>query len=68
MTKEEIGKFIRERRVELKITQQVLSDMTDISTPIISAIENGTSNISIGNLLELLDALGLELILDIQER
>ena len=68
MTKEEIGKFIRERRVELKITQQVLSDMTDISTPIISAIENGTSNISIGNLLELLDALGLELKLDIQER
>jgi len=68
MTKEEIGKFIRERRVELKITQQVLSDMTDISTPIISAIENATSNISMGNLLELLDALGLELKLDIQER
>jgi len=68
MTKIEIGLLLKKRRTELKITQQVMSDMTDISTPIISAVENGTSNISINNLLEILDVLGLECKLDIKEK
>ncbi len=68
MTKIEIGKLLKERRAEVKITQVDLSEMTDISTPIISAVENGVSNISMGNLLEILDVLGLELKLDIKER
>lgn len=68
MTKIEIGLLLKKRRTELKITQQVLSDMTDISTPIISALENGTSNISIDNLLEILDVLGLDIKLDIKEK
>ena len=66
MNKIEIGQLIKKRRVELKITQQDVSDMTDISTPIISALEKGTSNISLSNLLEILDVLGLDMKLDIK--
>jgi len=67
MDKKKIGKLLKERRVKLKITQQTISDITDISTPIISALENGTSNISIDNLLEIVDVLGLEMHLNIKE-
>lgn len=68
MDKKEIGRLIKNRRVELKVTQQEVSDMTGISTPIISALENATSNISLGNLLEMLDVLGLDIKIDIKEK
>ncbi len=68
MDKQEIGRLIKNRRVELKITQQGISDMTGISTPIISALENGTSNISLNNLSEILDVLGLDMKIDIKEK
>lgn len=68
MDKQEIGQLMRDRRVELKITQQEVSDMTGISTPIISALENATSNISLSNLLEMLDVLGLDIKIGIKEK
>ncbi len=68
MNKLEIGRLIKNRRVKLKITQQDISDMTDISTPIISSLENGTSNISLSNLLEMLDVLGLDIKIDVKEK
>jgi len=67
MNKKKIGQLIKDRRMKLKITQQTLSDITDISTPIISALENGTSNISLDNLLEIVDVVGLEISLEIKE-
>ncbi len=67
MNKKKIGQLIKDRRTKLKITQQTLSEITDISTPIISALENGTSNISLDNLLEIVDVVGLEISLEIKE-
>jgi len=67
MDKKKIAQLLKKRRTSLKLTQQTLSDISNISTPIISSLENGTSNISLNNLLEILDVLGLEMQLDIKE-
>ena len=65
--KQAIGEMISNRRKILKIEQSDVEDYTGISIGTISKLENGKGNISLENLLKILDILGLELSLDIKQ-
>ena len=52
-----IGDKIKERRLELKITQAQLSELTNIKTTTISNYENNISTPNEDNIYKLLDAL-----------
>jgi len=58
---EEIGKIIKERRVQLKVNQQTLADLAGIGINTLVSIERGTGNPSIQVLSRVLDTLGLQL-------
>ncbi len=61
MTKDEIGKVIKERRKFLKITQKELSDIVEVGLRSLVDIENGKGNPTIEQLNKILDALGLQM-------
>ncbi|MDE6338411.1 MAG: helix-turn-helix domain-containing protein [Muribaculaceae bacterium] len=64
----EIGNIIRNRRQNLRATQQALSEMSGVSVRMIKAIEGGYANPSIGTLDKILNVLGLQLtVIDKQE-
>lgn len=56
-----IGKFIRERRKELKLDLSDLSDFSGLSVSAISNIENAKANSTLDTIEKLLTPLGLEL-------
>jgi len=56
-----IGQKIKERRVELGINQQTLSDLADVGINTIVAIERGTGNPSINTLVKIVNVLGMEI-------
>lgn len=57
MNRTQIGKNIRNRRKELKMTQSDLADKAHLSVIHISHIENGTVNMSLEALLSVCHAL-----------
>lgn len=57
----DICKKIKERRSQLEITQQDLSDISGVGLRTIKDIETGKGNPSIHTLLKILDVLGMEL-------
>lgn len=57
----EIGSKISERRREISMDQQTLSDYSEVGLTTISVLESGKGNIGIRPLLQILDVLGLEL-------
>lgn len=57
MNRKQVGKNIRNRRKELKMTQAELAESADLSVIHISHLENGTSNMSIDALLAICHAL-----------
>lgn len=57
----EIGKRIKEKRNSLKITQEKLSEIIDVSPSYISEIERGTSICSLAVLVNISDVLDLNL-------
>ncbi|MEN8147467.1 MAG: helix-turn-helix domain-containing protein [Campylobacterota bacterium] len=59
--KKQLGELIVKRRAELSMEQSDIEDYTGISIGTISKMENGKGNISIDNLLKILDILGLEM-------
>ncbi len=59
--KRQLGELIVKRRAELSMEQSDIEDYTGISIGTISKMENGKGNISIDNLLKILDILGLEM-------
>ena len=63
-----IGETVKSRRKVLKLSQTDLAEIADISTVTVSALENGIANITINNLYEILDILGLEIKIDIKQR
>ena len=67
MTKEELGKQLRARRKELKITQIDLALIADISTKQLSSIEQGKVSTTIDTLSKLCATLGLTMKLHIKE-
>lgn len=58
---ETVGSNIRQRRQALGLSQQVLADRANISRRMITLIENGTGNASLGTLDRLAEALDLTL-------
>src|ERR1700749_2151892 len=56
---ETVGSNIRQRRQALGLSQQVLAERANISRRMITLIESGTGNASLGTLDRLADALQL---------
>ena len=54
----DIGEALRLRRMQLKMTQQTLSQKTGIKQPTISAIENGINKPAIETIILISEALG----------
>jgi len=65
--KQAIGKLIANRRKIVKMEQSDVEDYTGISIGTISKLENGKGNISLENLLKILDILGMELSVDVKQ-
>lgn len=61
MTTKQIGEHIKTRRIELKINQQTLSDLSGVGINTILAVERGTGNPSLETLQRITSTLGLEI-------
>lgn len=59
----EVGKIIRSRRKQEKITQAELAKRVGVGTRFISDLENGKATIEFGRAMTVLSGLGLELTL-----
>ena len=60
------GKLIKERRTVLGLTQQDLSDYTELSLRIIKSVESEKGNPSLKTLEKIAGVLGLELIMRVR--
>ena len=60
------GKLIKERRTVWGMTQQDLSDYTELSLRIIKSIESEKGNPSLKTLEKITEVLGLELIMRVK--
>jgi transcriptional regulator with XRE-family HTH domain len=61
MNKEQIGKFIREKRIELNLSQTQLAEMANVSYRRVLDIELNKRNFSIDVGIDILGALGCDL-------
>ena len=64
---EELGRIIQKRRKSLKITQQKLSSLCNLSVVGISKIERGKSDLRFSTLKRLGDILGIQVVLELEE-
>ena len=55
----EIGKYVRDRRVELRLRQEDLSEMSGVNMKTVQQIEMGTGNPSYQTFSKLFEILGL---------
>ena len=60
------GELIKERRAVLGLTQQDLSDYTELSLRIIKSVESEKGNPSLKTLEKIAEVLGLELIMKVK--
>ena len=60
MNKEEIGKYIVERRDTLRISQGRLADLSGVSVHTLSNLETGNGNVTLETLLKVTKILGLK--------
>ena len=67
MLVEQIGKIIRTRRKELKITQPYLAELAEVSVNTLYKLERGQGNPSLEVLGKLSDVLGMELKLEVKK-
>lgn len=61
MTNKEIGKQLKQRRVNLGMELQDVQDYTGITISALSNIENGKANPTVKTLEKITDVLGLEI-------
>ena len=66
-TKNYIGEQIKKRRKFLKLTQDDLAEISDISVRSLKAVEKGEGNPGLRQLIKLLDTLGLEIKVGIRQ-
>jgi transcriptional regulator with XRE-family HTH domain len=64
MTKQELGKKIKDRRMIMSIPQHQLANYTGLSVVTLSQIENGKANPSFDTLQEIFHFLNLEISLE----
>lgn len=63
----DIGSIIKERRALLGISQQDLSDYSEVGISTIKDLERGVGNPSLCTLQKILDVVGLEMILQVKQ-
>ena len=56
-----VGKTIRDRRKQLGVNQQTLSELAGVGINTLLAIERGEGNPQLSTLIAILDTLGLQL-------
>ena len=61
MTSEAFGKFVKNRRKELKMNQSELAMVSGTGVRFISDLENGKRSCELGKALDVLTNLGIEL-------
>ena len=59
-----LGNAIRSRRKELKYTQGYISEITGLSVSFISDLENGKPTAEIGKTIEVINLLGLDILVE----
>ncbi|MEN0005936.1 MAG: helix-turn-helix domain-containing protein [Bacteroidota bacterium] len=64
---DELVNVIVDRRKSLKVTQEVLSELSGIGLRTIKQFESGRGNPTLNTILSLADVLGLELKLTVRE-
>jgi y4mF family transcriptional regulator len=62
-TPEEVGSVIRFRRKEIKTTQATVAGMSGVGERFLSELERGKSTVELGKALQVLNRLGLEVII-----
>jgi transcriptional regulator with XRE-family HTH domain len=62
MNLEQLGNIIRERRTELLLSQESLSEISNVAIKTIHSIELGKANPSVNTLSKILDNLNLQII------
>lgn len=62
MNLEHLGNIIRERRNETSLSQENLSERSNVAIKTIHSIELGKANPSVNTLAKILDNLGLQII------
>ena len=68
MLTKKLGRAIRARRKELRLSQNDLKDYSGVHNVTISLIENGKYNPSINELEKIIAPLGLEIVLKIKNK
>ncbi len=68
MTKQEIGRRIKERRKIISMTQNKLADYTGLSVVTLSQIESGKANPSFDTLSEIFHFLNLEILVVVKKQ
>lgn len=58
---ERIGELFARRRIELRLTQQVLADLAGVSRSSVQALEYGTGSVKLASVVEIAVILGLRL-------
>ncbi len=59
---------IKERRHAMKVTQEILSEISGVGLRTLKQFESGKGNPTLATLVKLADALGLEITLQIKNR
>jgi HTH-type transcriptional regulator/antitoxin HipB len=63
-----LGSQIRTRRKALKLTQQELADLAEVSSHFVLDVENGKESIRLDKLTKVLNVLGLNFELKVRSR
>ena len=62
-----LSQIIKDRHLQLELTQQDLADYTELSLRIIKSIEAGKGNPTFSTLSKIAEILGLEIIMQVKE-
>jgi transcriptional regulator with XRE-family HTH domain len=61
-----LGGEIRRARVDVRMTQREVAERLNTSPPYISAVESGRTNMTVGQVAAIADALGVELHIELR--
>jgi transcriptional regulator with XRE-family HTH domain len=56
-----IGRTFAERRVALRLTQQMLADLAGVSRSSVQSLERGSGSVKLGSVVEIAEILGVRL-------
>lgn len=67
-TPDDVANCIRKRREDINMSQRMLMKKSDVGHATISRVENRETDIVLGSLLKVLNALGLEMHIEKKEK